>query len=90
MLLHIMLQAAVLIVPWFLTFGTVCLQRLQDAVSDSAAAASDKASSVTGAPKRTYKSIVDSLTSVSQNTPSAVLLCICTTCLFLVEIFADW
>jgi len=41
------------------------VQRLTDAASDTAAAAGDKASSLSGAPKRTYKSIIDSLTSVS-------------------------
>ena len=41
------------------------VQRLTDAVSDSAAAAGNKASGLSGAPKRTYKSIIDSLTSVS-------------------------
>ena len=41
------------------------VQRLSDAVSDSAEAAGNKASGIAGAPKRTYKSILDSLTSVS-------------------------
>ncbi len=41
------------------------VQRLTDAASDSAAAAGNKASGLAGAPKRTYKSIIDSLTSVS-------------------------
>lgn len=45
------------------------VQRLTDAVSDSAAAAGNKASGITGAPKRTYKSIIDSLTSVSFSLP---------------------
>lgn len=52
-----------------LTVVSLWLQRLSDTASDAAAAASDKASAASGAPKRTYRSILDSLTSV-RPTPS--------------------
>lgn len=50
-----------------LTCVFAIVQRLSDAVSDSAEAAGNKASGIAGAPKRTYKSILDSLTSVSSH-----------------------